>query len=61
MDTPERVVEIIMRGLEQEEQEVFIGQPQSFFAWLNGVAPKVVNMGLKKQAGLARPFLNKRS
>ncbi len=61
MDTPERVVEIIIRGLEQEEQEVFIGQPQSFFAWLNGVAPKVVNMGLKKQAGLARPFLNKRS
>lgn len=60
MDTPERVVEIIVRGLEQEKQEVFIGQPQSFFAWLNGVAPKIVNMGLKKQAGLARPFLNKR-
>lgn len=60
MDTPERVVEIIMRGLEQEKQEVFIGQPQSFFAWLNGVAPKLVNMGLKKQTGLARPFLNKR-
>lgn len=61
MDTPDRVVEIIVRGLEQEKQEVFIGQPQSFFAWLNGVAPKLVNIGLKKQTGLARPFLNKRS
>lgn len=60
MDTPEEVAEIIVRGLEQEKQEVFIGQPQSFFAWLNGVAPKMVNMGLKKQAGLARPFLSKR-
>lgn len=29
-------------------QEVFIGQPQTFFAWLNGVAPQIVNVGLKK-------------
>lgn len=61
MDYPERVAEIIVRGLEQEKHEVFIGQPQNIFAWLNGVAPKEVNIGLKRQAGLARPFLNKKS
>lgn len=60
MDAPERVAEIIVRSLEQEKQEVFIGQPQSFFAWLNGVAPKAVNMGLKKQTALAKPFLRKK-
>jgi short-subunit dehydrogenase len=61
MDKPEKVADLIVKSLEEEKQELFIGQPQSFFAWLNGVAPKIVNMGLKKQAGLARPFLNKRS
>ena len=58
MDTPETVADIIIKSLEQEKQEVFIGQPQSFFAWLNGVAPKLVNLGLKKQTALAKPFLN---
>ncbi|HIL39557.1 MAG TPA: short chain dehydrogenase, partial [Methylococcales bacterium] len=28
-----------------------------FFAWLNGVTPKVVNIGLKKQAAIAKEFL----
>lgn len=59
MDTPETVADIIVSAIEQEKQEVFIGQPQSFFAWLNGVAPKLVNIGLKKQTALAAPFLKK--
>lgn len=57
MDSPEKVARIIVRSLEKEKQEVFIGQPQSFFAWLNGVSPKMVNAGLKKQVSLARTFL----
>lgn len=60
MDAPEKIASIIVNALEKEKQEVFIGQPQSFFAWLNSVAPKMVNMGLKKQTALAAPFLNKR-
>jgi short-subunit dehydrogenase len=59
MDAPETVAEVIVKAIESEKQEVFIGQPQTFFAWLNGVAPKLVNIGLKKQTALARPFLNK--
>jgi short-subunit dehydrogenase len=60
MDDAETVANIIVNALEKEKQEVFIGQPQSFFAWLNGVAPKAVNLGLKKQTALAAPFLNKK-
>jgi short-subunit dehydrogenase len=59
MDTPEKVAGIVIQGLEGEKQEVFIGQPESFFAWLNGVAPKLVNMGLKKQTALSQSFLDK--
>lgn len=57
IDTPERVAELIVRGIEREQQEIFIGQPQSFFAWLNGLAPRLVNIGLKQQAQLAKRFL----
>ena len=56
LDEPEKVAAIVIKALEQEKQEVYIGQPESFFAWLNGVAPKIVNMGLKKQARLAKEF-----
>lgn len=56
LDDPEKVAAIVVKALEQEKQEVFIGQPESFFAWLNGVAPKIVNIGLRKQARLAKQF-----
>ena len=56
LDEPEKVAAIVVNALEHEKQEVFIGQPESFFAWLNGVLPKVVNLGLKKQARLAKEF-----
>lgn len=59
MDSPETVADVIIKSLENKKQEVFIGQPQSFFAWLNGVAPKVVNLSLKSQTALARPYLDK--
>ena len=60
MDPPEMVASIIVKAIENEKQEVFIGQPQSFFAWLNGVFPQAVNFGLKKQTALAVPFLSKK-
>lgn len=59
VDTPEKVAQIAAKALEKQQQEVFIGQPQSFFAWLNGVLPAAVNMGLKKQTALALAFLTK--
>lgn len=60
MDTPEVVAEIIVNALKHEKQEVFIGQPQSFFAWLNGVLPKAVNIGLKNQTKLAKKYVTRK-
>lgn len=57
MDAPETVARRIVQALEKEQQEVFIGQPQSFFAWLNGVCPALVSHGLKKPTLTAREFL----
>lgn len=57
IDFPQAVASKVVRALQTEQEEVFIGQPQSFFAWLNGVAPKLVSLGLRQQARLARRFL----
>lgn len=57
VDDPQVVADKIVAALAKDQQELFIGQPQSFFAWLNGLAPRLVNLGLKQQAGLARKFL----
>ncbi len=57
LDEPEKVAAIVVKALEHEKQEVFIGQPESFFAWLNGVLPQAVNIGLKKQTRLAMDYV----
>ncbi len=57
LDEPEKVAAIVVKALEDEKQEVFIGQPESFFAWLNGVLPQVVNVGLKKQTRVASEYV----
>ena len=57
LDEPQVVVDKIIAGIEKDKQEVFIGQPESFFAWLNGLMPKVVNIGLKKPAKIAKQYL----
>jgi short-subunit dehydrogenase len=59
VDQPDKVARLIVKAIAQEQQELFIGQPQSLFAWLNGIFPRVVNLGLKKQTALAREFLPK--
>jgi short-subunit dehydrogenase len=57
MDEPRFVVEEIIKAIELEKQEHFIGQPESLFAWLNGLMPSVVSIGLKKPTRIARKFI----
>ena len=57
MDAAEVVAGRIVKALEKQQQEVFIGEPQSFFAWLNGLFPRLVSVGLKKDTQIAREFL----
>lgn len=61
MDEPHVVVAHIIKAIEAEAQEYYIGQPESFFAWLNGVLPRLVNIGLKKQSRIARKFITRNS
>jgi short-subunit dehydrogenase len=61
MDEPSAVVEEIIKAIELEKQEYYIGQPESFFAWLNGFLPKVVSLGLKNPTKIARQFITTRN
>jgi short-subunit dehydrogenase len=61
MDEPRVVVEEIIKAIEADKQEHYIGQPESFFAWLNGFLPSVVSMGLKKPTMVARKFITSKS
>ena len=61
MDDPQVVVAQIIKAIESEKHEHYIGQPESFFAWLNGFLPGVVNIGLKKQARISRQFIVSKS
>lgn len=57
MDDPETVAKKIVTSIARQKQEVYLGQPESFFAWLNGWAPRLVNLGLRKPARIARNYL----
>jgi short-subunit dehydrogenase len=57
MDEPRVVVAEIIKAIEADKQEHYIGQPESFFAWLNGFLPSAVSMGLKKPTKIARQFI----
>lgn len=56
MDEPEYVAGQIVVAIEREAEEYFIGQPESFFARLNGVFPRLVDGGLLKNTRIARKY-----
>ena len=56
MDEPDYVAEQIVRAIETEAKEYFIGQPESFFARLNGLFPRLVDGGLLKNTRISRKY-----
>ena len=56
MDEPEYVAEQVVLAIERERKEHFIGQPESFFARLNGIFPRMVDGGLLKNTRIARKY-----
>jgi len=56
MDDPEKVAKIIAHAIEQQRKEILIGQPEGFFAKLNGLLPRVVDKGMKQKTRVARRF-----
>lgn len=56
MDEPDYVAEQIVLAIESDAKEYFIGQPESFFARLNGIFPRLVDGGLLKNTRIARKY-----
>ena len=56
MDEPDYVAAQIVQAIERDCKEHFIGQPESFFARLNGMFPRLVDGGLLKNTRIARKY-----
>ncbi|MEY3747391.1 MAG: hypothetical protein RL194_850 [Pseudomonadota bacterium] len=60
VDAPEAVAEKIIAAIKRGNGDVYIGQPESFFAWLNGFLPALVSMGLKKKTAIAARYASRK-
>ncbi len=56
MDEPEVVVEKIIKAIDNDRKEVYIGFPESFFVGINVRFPRLVDMALAAQNRIARKF-----
>jgi short-subunit dehydrogenase len=60
MDEPKYVAAQIVQAIESDAKEYFIGQPESFFARLNGMFPRLVDGGLLKNTRIARKYASQK-
>jgi short-subunit dehydrogenase len=56
MDEPAWVARRIVRAIEQDAKDVYLGFPERFFARLNGFMPRLVDGGLRRQNQVMAPF-----
>lgn len=56
MDEPERVAKAIVRAIEKDQNECYIGFPESLFARINALLPGVVDAALNRQAASLSAF-----
>lgn len=56
LDQPEEVARQIVHAIERDLKEYAIGQPEKIFARLNGLVPRLIDLGLVKQTRIARQF-----
>lgn len=57
MDAPEKVAKRIIRSIEKDAKDVFIGFPECVFVRLNAVLPRVVDGALVKNDRIARDII----
>lgn len=60
MDPPELVAAAIVRAIEQERAEVYVGWPEKLFVRLNALLPGLVDGALRKQQAVMRRFATER-
>ncbi len=56
MDDPETVVRQILKAIDNDKKEVYIGFPESFFVQVNVRFPRLVDRALAAQNRIARKF-----
>ncbi|MBD9424305.1 SDR family oxidoreductase [Pseudomonas sp. PDM15] len=59
MDPPESVADAVLRAIELDHSELYLGWPEKFFVRLNGLLPGLVDKALRKQLPLIRQFTHK--
>lgn len=59
MDQPESVADAVLRAIELDRSELYLGWPEKFFVRLNGLLPSLVDKALRKQLPLIRQFTHK--
>jgi short-subunit dehydrogenase len=52
MDDPQAVARQIVRAIEREREELYLGWPEKIFVRLNSLLPRVVDQALRKQLPL---------
>jgi short-subunit dehydrogenase len=56
MDDPDWVAGQIVAAIERDAKDVYLGFPEKLFARLNGLLPRLVDGGLRKQSQVMAPF-----
>lgn len=61
MDDPQAVARQIVRAIEREREELYLGWPEKMFVRLNSLLPRVVDQALRKQLPLIQRFARVKS
>ena len=56
VDEPESVAREVMRAVQQNLNELYLGWPEKLFVRINGMLPSVVDRALRKQLPIIRSF-----
>lgn len=56
MDTPEEVAQQIVRTIERDQDESYLGNPESLFVRLNQLLPRIVDRALRSQRRIMEPY-----
>ncbi|MDD3937286.1 SDR family oxidoreductase [Rhodoferax sp.] len=56
MDDPQAVARQIVRAIEREREELYLGWPEKFFVRINSLWPRLVDQALRKQLPLIQRF-----
>jgi short-subunit dehydrogenase len=56
MDDPQAVARQIVRAIEREREELYLGWPEKIFVRLNSLLPRMVDQALRKQLPLIQRF-----